>query len=195
MPSVCRIWPYSCWCRQALCLVAIQTQRGWWVYSWTASVLFLFDKVHIFWEGHKILQNLHRRFDWHYSQVSIKQAACLTTYVHMYYFFCCISQWLKTKCQISLFWFLLLSYNLKRKKKPECPFFFWIVTKNKTKKVAFWFLVTGWWNKTNINYVFEVLLQLLLKVITFCFDHGKLMRFHFQQFAFTQLLQSNEGLH
>ena len=22
-------------------------------------------KVHIFWEGHKILQNLHRRFDWH----------------------------------------------------------------------------------------------------------------------------------
>ena len=23
-------------------------------------------KVHIFWEGHKILRNLHRRFDWHY---------------------------------------------------------------------------------------------------------------------------------
>ena len=22
-------------------------------------------KVHKFWEGHKILQNLHRRFDWH----------------------------------------------------------------------------------------------------------------------------------
>jgi hypothetical protein len=25
-----------------------------------------FHKVHIFWEGHKILQNLHRRFDCHY---------------------------------------------------------------------------------------------------------------------------------
>ena len=24
------------------------------------------NKVHIFWEGHKILQNLHRKFDWHY---------------------------------------------------------------------------------------------------------------------------------
>ena len=23
-------------------------------------------KVHIFWEGHKILQNLHLTFDWHY---------------------------------------------------------------------------------------------------------------------------------
>ena len=25
-----------------------------------------FSKVHIFWEGYKILQNLHRRYDWHY---------------------------------------------------------------------------------------------------------------------------------
>ena len=24
-------------------------------------------KVHIFWEGHKILQNLHYRLDWHYN--------------------------------------------------------------------------------------------------------------------------------
>ena len=24
------------------------------------------NKVHIFWEGHKILQNLHSTFDWHY---------------------------------------------------------------------------------------------------------------------------------
>ena len=23
-------------------------------------------KVHIFWEGHKILPNLHQLFDWHY---------------------------------------------------------------------------------------------------------------------------------
>ena len=23
-------------------------------------------KGHLFWEGYKILQNLHRRFDWHY---------------------------------------------------------------------------------------------------------------------------------
>ena len=27
---------------------------------------FYFSKVHIFWESHKILRNLHRRFDWHY---------------------------------------------------------------------------------------------------------------------------------
>ena len=96
-------------------------------------------KVHIFWEGHKILQNLHRRFDWHYSQVSIKQAACLTTYVHMYYFFCCISQWLKTKCQISLFWFLLLSYNLKRKKSQNVPSFFELWQKIKQRKLLFGF--------------------------------------------------------
>ena len=25
-----------------------------------------YGKVHIFWGGHKILRNLHRRFDWHY---------------------------------------------------------------------------------------------------------------------------------
>ena len=26
-----------------------------------------FCKLHIFWEGHKILRNLHRRYDWHYT--------------------------------------------------------------------------------------------------------------------------------
>ena len=30
-------------------------------------LLFSVDaKVHIFWEGHKILQNLHQLFDWQY---------------------------------------------------------------------------------------------------------------------------------
>ena len=29
-------------------------------------------KVHVFWEGHKILQDLHCRFDWHY----IEQIYC-----------------------------------------------------------------------------------------------------------------------
>ena len=28
--------------------------------------LILLYKVHIFWEGYKILQNLHLTFDWHY---------------------------------------------------------------------------------------------------------------------------------
>ena len=28
--------------------------------------LLVFGKVHIFWEGPKILQNLHLTFDWHY---------------------------------------------------------------------------------------------------------------------------------
>ena len=41
-------------------------------------------KIHIFWEGQKILWTLHLTFDWHYigqkySQVSIKRAARLTT--------------------------------------------------------------------------------------------------------------------
>ena len=30
------------------------------------SVSVLFCRVHIFWEGHKILRNLHLTFDWHY---------------------------------------------------------------------------------------------------------------------------------
>ena len=30
-------------------------------------------KVYIFWEGNKILQNLHRRFDWHYiGQITVE---------------------------------------------------------------------------------------------------------------------------
>ena len=28
-------------------------------------IVFLLIKVHIFWEGHKILRNLHQLFDWH----------------------------------------------------------------------------------------------------------------------------------
>ena len=34
-------------------------------------------KVHIFWESHKILWNLHLTFDWHYSELSNKHAANL----------------------------------------------------------------------------------------------------------------------
>ena len=30
------------------------------------KVFFLYIKVHIFWESHKILRNLHLTFDWHY---------------------------------------------------------------------------------------------------------------------------------
>ena len=29
-------------------------------------VKYFLVKVHIFWGGHKMLRNLHRRFDWHY---------------------------------------------------------------------------------------------------------------------------------
>ena len=32
-------------------------RNGWWAIPF---------KVHIFWEGHKILRNLHLSFDWHY---------------------------------------------------------------------------------------------------------------------------------
>ena len=34
-------------------------------YTWIKTGKEIY-KVHIFWEGHKILQNLHRRFEWHY---------------------------------------------------------------------------------------------------------------------------------
>ena len=30
------------------------------------NILCLYCKVHIFWEGRKVLRNLRRRFDWHY---------------------------------------------------------------------------------------------------------------------------------
>ena len=40
------------------------------VFNWTSKRCFVgiwwSGKVHIFWEGHKSLRNLHRRFDWHY---------------------------------------------------------------------------------------------------------------------------------
>ena len=32
------------------------------------GVAVIWVKVHIFWESHKILQNLHPNFDWHYIQ-------------------------------------------------------------------------------------------------------------------------------
>ena len=37
--------------------------RGWHLYL---MIEIRCIKVHIFWEGHKILRNLHLRFDWHY---------------------------------------------------------------------------------------------------------------------------------
>ena len=44
---------------------------NWWKYLKDSSMSLPKNynhqvKVHIFWEGHKILQNLHYRFDWHY---------------------------------------------------------------------------------------------------------------------------------
>ena len=37
-------------------------------FQWAVSsyIYVFYCKVHIFWEGHKILQNLHLTFDWHY---------------------------------------------------------------------------------------------------------------------------------
>ena len=36
-----------------------------WSFRWTIQRRKHNSKVHIFWEGHKIMRNLHRRFDWH----------------------------------------------------------------------------------------------------------------------------------
>ena len=38
----------------------------WNVFSLSVILITLEFKVHIFWEGHKILRNLRRLFDWHY---------------------------------------------------------------------------------------------------------------------------------
>ena len=35
--------------------------------GWKNNWPLLFDKVNVFWEGHKILRNLHLTFDWHYT--------------------------------------------------------------------------------------------------------------------------------
>ena len=37
---------------------------------WRPEGLVVFDKVHIFWEGHKILRNLHLTFDFVYCSQS-----------------------------------------------------------------------------------------------------------------------------
>ena len=40
--------------------------------NWTCELIFHeCNKVHIFWEGHKILKNLHLTFDWHYIMPNI----------------------------------------------------------------------------------------------------------------------------
>ena len=36
----------------------------WFLGFWDKKIWY--SKVHIFWEGHKILQNLHQLFDWQY---------------------------------------------------------------------------------------------------------------------------------
>ena len=45
-------------------------------------------KVHIFWEGHKILRNLHRRFDWHYiGQIYVGDFAKFCGLLRIYEFY------------------------------------------------------------------------------------------------------------
>ena len=36
------------------------------LYIFQVNLILIADKVHIFWEGHKILRNLHQLFDWQY---------------------------------------------------------------------------------------------------------------------------------
>ena len=36
------------------------------MYRLVANFFWMIIKVHIFWEGHKILRNIHLTFDWHY---------------------------------------------------------------------------------------------------------------------------------
>ena len=61
--------------------IYIWRNRNWWsclsLDGWTCLQItrngFRLVKVHIFWEGHKILQNLHPTFDWHYIEQKILQ--------------------------------------------------------------------------------------------------------------------------
>ena len=43
------------------CLFELHNRYAWFHVRMCSSI-----KVHIFWEGHKILRNLHFTFDWHY---------------------------------------------------------------------------------------------------------------------------------
>ena len=47
-------------------LTNLEKNENWW--TWYVYIKYKFNsrKVHIFWEGHKILRNLHRRFDRYY---------------------------------------------------------------------------------------------------------------------------------
>ena len=50
-----------CW-RKKECVKRF-SKMFWLNRSWFIRIYIL--KVHIFWEGHKILRNFHRKFDWH----------------------------------------------------------------------------------------------------------------------------------
>ena len=51
-----------------------------------------FSKVHIFWEGHKILQNLHRRFDHYYIGQITKILCSSLNFIEFDIFFICFKK-------------------------------------------------------------------------------------------------------
>ena len=62
-------WHEQLYCSKVCC----QSQWCLFFFSWISCSRYRFCslcvdifKVHIFWEGHKILRNLHQLFDWHY---------------------------------------------------------------------------------------------------------------------------------
>ena len=79
-------------------LMAIYRESTQYLNSWWAFKLqwYFFVKVHIFWEGHKILQNLHQLFDWQYIGQTIGrdfEKICGLLRIYELYYYLCIAWW------------------------------------------------------------------------------------------------------
>ena len=69
-PSRTKAYVWPVWTKIHLSLGFEETYRN---YSITDQSSPNFVKVHIFWEGHKILRNIHLTFDWHYIQSKVRR--------------------------------------------------------------------------------------------------------------------------
>ena len=66
-------WNFNLFCslkRQKRYLLNLyRGSETWTFFDFIISEIIILSKVHIFWEGLKILRNLRLTFDWHYTQV------------------------------------------------------------------------------------------------------------------------------
>ena len=76
----------------------------------------------------------------HFKSYAIFNYSCLNTC-----FFCYISKWLKTKCQISMLWFMLFSQLEKRKEELRpMNISFLNCYSNKNQNIEIWYFIFGY---------------------------------------------------